>query len=169
MYKTTVQLIMRSQYWLEVLISLPITRIYHIPSLQWQIKLPPIIMFIQDSHGDSSPALCDKHNFRLYAHLSVTFSSPLCQTQLPPVCSPRCHMLIPSSLWQAQLLSACSSKCHVLIPSSLWQTQLPPVCSHKCRMLTYQQPPIGDNRLKGPRSSRGLTNYSYYYFSDFKF
>jgi len=61
-------------------------------------------MFNQVSHVPIiSPAPCDKHNFRLYAHLSVTcfhyIPSPLWQTQLPPVCSTMCHMLTYMLHW----------------------------------------------------------------------
>ena len=98
--------------------------------------------FTQLSHVSIiSPAPCDKHNFRLYTHPCVScfhyIPSSQWQTQLPPVCSLKCHMLNPNSLWQTQFLPVCSPNCHMLIPSSLWHTQLPPVCTPKCHTLTY--------------------------------
>jgi len=56
-----------------------------------------VSMLTQVSHVSIiSLAPWDKHNFRLYAHLSVPcfhyIPSLLWQTQLPTVCSPKCHM-----------------------------------------------------------------------------
>ena len=104
--------------------------------------------FTQLSHVSIiSPAPCDKHNFRLYTHPCVScfhyIPSSQWQTQLPPVCSPKCHMLNPSSLWQTQLPPVCSPKCHMLILSCLWQTQLPPVYSPMCLMFPlYPKLPV---------------------------
>jgi len=95
-----------------------VTCFHYIPSSLWQAQLLPICsskirmltypqlhvtnttsacMFTQLSHVSSiCPAPCDKHNVQIYVHPSVTcfhyIPIPLWQTQLPPICSPNCHM-----------------------------------------------------------------------------
>ena len=96
MYKTTVQLIPRSHYLLGVVVRGPLQGFII-------ISPPPVTnktcgcMLTQVSHVSIiSLAPCDKHNFRLFAHPSVTcflyIPSPLWQTQLPLINSPKCHM-----------------------------------------------------------------------------
>ena len=80
-------------------------------------------MFTQVSHASiTSPDPCDKHNFRIYIHPSVT-----------------CFHYIPASCnkYNFRLYVHPSVTCFHYIPSSLWQTQLPPISSPKCHMLIY--------------------------------
>ena len=116
MYKTTVQLILRSQYLLQVLISLPITRVHYISSPQWQTKLPPICS--SKIHMVTHPQLPVTNTTSSFMLTQVSHVDPqlLWESQRLPVCSPKCHMWIPSSLWQTQIQHVCSSKCDILQP-----------------------------------------------------
>jgi hypothetical protein len=73
-------------------------------------------MFIQDSHGDSFPALCDKHNFRLYAHLSVTMRH-LCEYTGG---SCVCHRELGINTWHLDEHADRRCACHRELGINMW-------------------------------------------------